>query len=863
MFSLRILATAIVLLCISPAMLRAAVFDYTPQFGIISAAYVGGASGNVQLSVSGQHFIQVPTTQTQDPLVDKGVVAWTSSSRVYYYVFDPIRTNWVGDSAEVPAFAQDLKVADGIVAWSTSAGAFFRAYDPARRTWVNGTEAGTVQSPGVENRSGVVSGVRPVANGYTIFYFTYDPTPGRAGWMRGSANIASPTSSPSDLTSGDGIVAWSINLGGVGQHRMFYRIYDPRLGTWRDGQQDTGFPIDLTIANSLVTWSAGGNFFKGYNGPSSTWGSDNTLPVPLAYFFLSTNSGNAAFNVSFIDLSIGANSWLWNFGDGSSSGSRAVTHSYTTFGRFDASLTAANTVYGGSSTSNRTILTDTIVPSGTIAINGTTSGGFTTNRNVTLSLTVTDNSPANRTMRVSNEGTNWTDWLAFQPTLAWQLPTNNGVRTVSAQFRDAALNTSATVSASIVLDTSPVPIASVNSTNLSEGAGSVELVVVLDHVYSQTVIINYSASNGTAIAGADFNVTAGTLTFPPNTISRPLPISIINDGLVELNETFSIHLSTVTNAVINNAGTVTILDNDDALVSFLRTNNPAVESNLVASFDLRLSAASGRPVSVFYQTTTNGTATPEFDFVPRAGFVVFQPGQTNQFINVVLNDDPLDEYPETIELQLLRATNGILSGPSIVIATITDDDKPLVSFTQRTSSILEPTNAAAVLRFAVRLSKPFFEEVAAEVAVDGITATPGLDYNQPFSNIRLTYSPGETNKEIAVTLFGDNEREFLETIRLSLLDFFKVSAGTFPVLDIIITDADAPPFMTTPVVSTNGQFTATFTGYPGQVFAVECTSNFINWTELVRLTNTTGTLVYSQSFATNTAGRFYRTRLIP
>ena len=69
--------------------------------------------------------------------------------------------------------------------------------------------------------------------------------------------------------------------------------------------------------------------------------------------------------------------------------------------------------------------------------------------------------------------------------------------------------------------------------------------------------------------------------------------------------------------------------------------------------------------------------------------------------------------------------------------------------------------------------------------------------------------------------------------------------------------------MSGPVVSTNGQFTATFTGYPGQVFAVESSPNFTTWTEIVRLTNTTGTLVFSQTFATNALGLFCRTRRIP
>ena len=58
-----------------------------------------------------------------------------------------------------------------------------------------------------------------------------------------------------------------------------------------------------------------------------------------------------------------------------------------------------------------------------------------------------------------------------------------GTRSVSAQFRDGALNTSSPpVTASIQLDTTPLPVATLVSTNFDENAGNVELVVVLDHI---------------------------------------------------------------------------------------------------------------------------------------------------------------------------------------------------------------------------------------------------------------------------------------------------------------------------------------------------------------------------------------------
>ena len=851
---MRLLLVLLCLLSVRPV--RAAVFDFTPvNGGQVLADYLASPS-RVRLQISGANVLDVPSGSTQPPLVNNGVVAWSSSSTVYYYVFDPARSNWFGGSSGVSAFAQDLSVVDGVVAWSTPAGAFFRVYDPARKNWVSGSEAGAVLSPGVLNGGGVAVALKSNGgSGYTVFYFTYDPA-SSAGWQRGSTSIPANTS---DLTVADGVVAWSNNSGVAGTYNVSLAVYDPSLqpGRWQTRQVGGGFVSALIILNSTVSWSAGTESrVWGYSGNSHAWASG--LPVPLAYFSVSTNSGNAPFTVSFIDMSIGANSWSWNFGDGGTSSRRSTFHQFTTFGRFTATLSVNNSA----STATRVIVTDTVLPTGTLKINGAASGGFTTNRNVTLNLTASDTSLGALTMRLSNEGTNWTDWESFAVTRAWSLATNNGIRSVSAQFRDVALNTSATVSASIQLDTTPLPVATLSSTNLNENVGGADLVVTLDRVYSQPVILSYVTSNGTATAGSDYGLASGTLTFPVNTQTRSFTVGIVDDGAVELNETFFVHLTVVSNAIAGPPGTVTIIDNDPALVSLTSTNYIGIESNGVAVVSVQLSGPSGRAVSVRYATGL-GTATPEVDYTPVQSVLVFLPGQTNRSIPISLADDFVDEYPETISFSLLGATNGTLSAPISCIVTIVDDDKPLVSFTQGVISALEPTNNASVVRLNVRLSKPFIEEVAVEVAVDGITATPGLDYFQPFSKARLTYNPGETDKEIDLTIFGDSTREFQETIRLTLVDLLRCNHGTFPFADVLITDDDGPPYMSGPVLGPNGLFTATFIGYPGHVFAVECSPNLSTWTQILRLTNTTGTLIFSEPISTNGLGQFYRTRLIP
>jgi PKD repeat protein len=78
-----------------------------------------------------------------------------------------------------------------------------------------------------------------------------------------------------------------------------------------------------------------------------------TNQPPTANFAGSPTSGTAPLTVQFTDLSSGEpTSWLWDFGDGSSSALQNPSYEYTTAGTYTVSLTATNAY--GSDTETRT-----------------------------------------------------------------------------------------------------------------------------------------------------------------------------------------------------------------------------------------------------------------------------------------------------------------------------------------------------------------------------------------------------------------------------------------------------------------------------------------------------------------------------
>jgi hypothetical protein len=67
-----------------------------------------------------------------------------------------------------------------------------------------------------------------------------------------------------------------------------------------------------------------------------------------------------------------------------------------------------------------------------------------------------------------------------------------------------------------------------------------------------------------------------------------------------------------------------------------------------------------------------------------------------------------------------------------------------------------------------------------------------------------------------------------------------------------------PPTLSQPRISTNGEVQFNVTGNVGDLFEIQATTNFSNWVIIGTVTNTTGTVSFTDSEAVNLSQRFYR-----
>ncbi len=312
-----------------------------------------------------------------------------------------------------------------------------------------------------------------------------------------------------------------------------------------------------------------------------------------------------------------------------------------------------------------------------------------------------------------------------------------------------------------IVDNDAPPVLTIDDVTVDEAAGNAEFTVTLDTVSGLDVSATYSTSDGTAISGLDYVAATGAISIPAGALSDTITVSIIDDALHELDETFTVNLSNPVNATIGDGqGVGLIVDNDPAPT--LSIAGVTVDEGAgTAKFDVTLSAPSGLDVSVEYETIA-GTAIGGEDYVTISGTLTIAAGDVAGAIHVPIIDDNIAENDESFTVELTNPTNATLD---VAQATgiITDNDSAVVDFAHAAMAAGESSGAATI---TVTLSIAAAFPVTVDYASSDGTALAGSDY-EPVSGT-LRFEPGITEQSFDVPLLADDLNETDETVLLTL-----------------------------------------------------------------------------------------------
>ena len=224
-----------------------------------------------------------------------------------------------------------------------------------------------------------------------------------------------------------------------------------------------------------------------------------------------------------------------------------------------------------------------------------------------------------------------------------------------------------------IADNDGPPSLSIDDATVTEASGAVaEFTVRLSEASGQDVTVNYTTSNGTAVAGSDYTRTSGKLTFAASETEQTITVPILDDAVSEPAETFTVTLSNPVNATVaDDEGTGTIID--AVTVSYGAASYTVTEGEFI-EVTVVLSAPPGRSVAVPMTHMPDGGAV-ETDYSGVPENVLFGPSETQKAFAVRAVQDAEDDDGEKVVLGFGGLPPGVTAAdPKTAIVTIEEDD---------------------------------------------------------------------------------------------------------------------------------------------------------------------------------------------
>ena len=360
------------------------------------------------------------------------------------------------------------------------------------------------------------------------------------------------------------------------------------------------------------------------------------------------------------------------------------------------------------------------------------------------------------------------DFLPGETTKAISITINND--TVYEEDEEFMVSLSAPVNVSLVNATGigtiqnedPIPsVLGIGAFHATEGA-TLKYVVTFNKSAAADFSISHSIGQGGTASAADYEtpiynngvrVDGTNLIIPAGVDRFEATLVTVDDLLNEATERVPFTLGALTlNGII--------YDNDPAPELSITSANVNEDAG-TASFEVRLSAPSGRSVSVNY-ASADGTALAGSDYTSVSGTLNFSEGEVSKTIEVPILDDLIVEGPENFSINLSGPVNASVA-TSTGTATIIDNDPEIPEVT----SVSVPANGA----YGVGQNLDFIINFSEAVVVNTAGGTPGLILNIGGVNRTASYVSGSGSTALVFryqVVSGDLDMDGIEIPSFSL-----------------------------------------------------------------------------------------------
>ncbi len=307
-----------------------------------------------------------------------------------------------------------------------------------------------------------------------------------------------------------------------------------------------------------------------------------------------------------------------------------------------------------------------------------------------------------------------------------------------------------------------------NAVTVNEDAGTATVRVDRMNGSDGVATVKYTTADGSALAGSDYILTAGTLTFAAGETSKTVTIPIVDDTVPEGTENFGFGLGETTGAALgtNRTALITIIDNDaPSSYAFSNANYNVNENAGTVTITVQRGGNTAIAGSVNY-ATSDGTASAASDYSTTTGTLNFAASETSKTFTVPIVDDTVGERNETVNLTLTSPVAGDLGTQNTATITIADNDPGSFAREAVVTGLNEPTafdwtpggeylfaaqknGVVRVARNGVLQQTPAIDISAAvnsarDRGLLGLAVNPNFFNGSPYLYLLYSYDPPET-----------------------------------------------------------------------------------------------------------------------
>ena len=324
-----------------------------------------------------------------------------------------------------------------------------------------------------------------------------------------------------------------------------------------------------------------------------------------------------------------------------------------------------------------------------------------------------------------------------------------------------------------------------DATASEEDDSTIDFVVTLNPASDESVTVDYATANGSASASAgdDYTAKSGSLTFNAGDTTKTIQVSIIDDTVVDNNETLTITLSNASGAEISDGQATGTITDGDTETSPLTAAFQDLPDSHDGSAEFTFQVLFSEDIGISYVNMRDDAFTVTDGDVETAKRVDGRHDLWQITVEPDDNSDVVITMPanrsctttgaictrEDTPRQLTNSPSATVPGPTDQSSSDTTDDtteEPTVTSQLSVADATASEEDDSTIDFVVTLNPAGEANITVDYATANGTANAGSDYTAQSGT--LTFTAGETSKTVTVAIIDDSTEESDETLTLTL-----------------------------------------------------------------------------------------------